>query len=128
MGDVETGSEWSHLQGRCNAGKHKGVELKTIPSVITTWSAWKRDHPETDVPRLMVVIERLLQPLLQRLATRSRALTEIRVGFRFERLGDHIEKIRPAAPTLDLKQLLELIRLRLQAVTWWHARQRRWKV
>ena len=55
-------------------------------------------------------------PLLQTLATRSRALIEIRVGFRFERLGDHIENIRPAAPTLDAKQLLELIRLRLQAV------------
>ena len=74
------------------------------------------DHPETDVPRLMVVIERLLHPLLRMLAERTRALTEIRVGFRFERLGDHIEKIRPAAPTLDAKQLLELIRLRLQAV------------
>jgi protein ImuB len=38
------------------------------------------------------------------------------VGFRFDRLGDHIESIRPAAPTLDARQLAELIRLRLQAV------------
>jgi len=74
------------------------------------------DHPETDVPRLMVAIERLLDPLLRTLAQRAHALTEIRVGFRFERLGDHIESIRPAAPTLDARQLLELIRLRLQAV------------
>ena len=74
------------------------------------------DHAETDVPRLMVVIERLLHPLLRTLAGRARALTEVRIGFRFERLGDHIESIRPAAPTLDVKQLLELIRLRLQAV------------
>ena len=74
------------------------------------------DHPETDVPRLMVVIERLLEPLLRTLAERARALAEVRVGFRFDRLGDHIESIRPAAPTLDARQLAELIRLRLQAV------------
>jgi protein ImuB len=38
------------------------------------------------------------------------------VGFRFERLGDHIERLRPAAPTLDAVLLLDLIRLRLEAV------------
>jgi protein ImuB len=74
------------------------------------------DHSETDVSRLLQVIERLLQPLLQTLAERSHALTEVRVGLRFDRLGDHVESVRPAAPTLDARQLLELIRLRLQAV------------
>ncbi len=93
-----------------------GVPLQPEPPSPPAMQRQILDHPETDVPRLMVVIERLLQPLLQTLATRSRALMEIRVGFRFERLGDHIENIRPAAPTLDAKQLLELIRLRLQAV------------
>ena len=80
--------------------------------------AWQRmhlDHPETNVTRLIYVIERLLQPLLETLAGRGQALCEVRVGFRFERTGDHIEKIRPAAATLDAAQLLELIRLRLEA-------------
>ena len=74
------------------------------------------DHPETDVPRLMVVIERLIGPLLKILADRAHALIQLHVGFRFERMGDHIERLRPAAPTLDAAQLLDLVRLRLEAL------------
>lgn len=74
------------------------------------------DHAERDVPRLMAAIERLIDPLLGMLRERNQLLTEIRVGFRFERMGDHLETIRPAAPTLDVKQLIDLIRLRLQAI------------
>ncbi|HXV74677.1 MAG TPA: hypothetical protein VD788_00030 [Candidatus Polarisedimenticolaceae bacterium] len=82
------------------------------PSTVRT----TLDHPETDVLRLLVVIERLLHPLLRASADRAAALVELQLGFRFESLGDHIETVRPAAPTLQAKQLLELIRLRLQAV------------
>jgi protein ImuB len=74
------------------------------------------DHAETDVTRLLTVIERLMKPLLDTLAARGHALSRIRVGFRFDRLGDHLENVRPAAPTLDAPQLLELIRLRLEAL------------
>jgi protein ImuB len=74
------------------------------------------DHPESAVPRLMPWIERMIEPLLATLAERGHALARIHVGFRFERLGDHIEKITPAAPTLEADQLLELIRLRLEAL------------
>ncbi|MCP3981000.1 MAG: DNA polymerase Y family protein [bacterium] len=74
------------------------------------------DHAETDVRRLMIGVERLIGPLLETLAGRAHAAVEIQVGFRFESHGDHIESVRPAAPTLDERQLLELIRLRLQAV------------
>jgi protein ImuB len=42
-------------------------------------------------------------------------LTKLNLGLRFERLGDHIEGLRPAAPTLDAARLLELVRLRLEA-------------
>jgi protein ImuB len=73
------------------------------------------DHTETDTARLLVMIEGLLQPVLQVLAERGHALTEVEVRFRFERLGEHVEKVRPAAPTLDGRQVLELIRLRLEA-------------
>jgi protein ImuB len=73
------------------------------------------DHTETDTARLLVMIEGLLKPVLQVLAGWGHALTEVEVRFRFERLGGHVEKVRPAAPTLDGRQVLELIRLRLDA-------------
>jgi protein ImuB len=77
---------------------------------------WILDHPETETPRLLAVIERLIPPLLRSLAERGHALAGLEVGLRFERLGDHLETVRPAAPTLDAAQLLDLVRLRLEAV------------
>jgi protein ImuB len=74
------------------------------------------DHPEISMDRLMAVVEKLVHPLLRSLAERSQRLAGLHLGFRFERLGDHVERLRPAAPTLDAAQLLELIRLRLEAV------------
>lgn len=74
------------------------------------------DHPETSVARLLVVVEKLLPPLLATVVDRAQTVSELRVGLRFDRLGDHIETVRPASPTRDARQLLELIRLRLQAV------------
>ena len=54
--------------------------------------------------------------MLDEIAAKGRALAELSIGFRFERIGSHLESIQPAAPTLVPEVLLELIRLRLQAV------------
>jgi protein ImuB len=74
------------------------------------------DHAETDVARLLKIVERLLPPLLTTLTERCQRLAGLQVGFRFERLGDHVERVRPASPTLDATQLHELVRLRLEAL------------
>ncbi len=73
------------------------------------------DHPESDAIRIVAVIETLIGPFLQEIARKGRMLSELQIGFRFERLGDHLESIRPAASTLDAKVLLDLVRLRLEA-------------
>ena len=49
MMDEESGSLWSHINGRCLEGIHVGRELGHMPSVQTTWSAWKKAHPQTRV-------------------------------------------------------------------------------
>lgn len=49
MRDVETGSEWSHILGAAMTGPLEGTELQTFPSVITTWKAWRTEHPHTTV-------------------------------------------------------------------------------
>ena len=72
------------------------------------------EPPVADVERLLVVIERLLKPVLEVLASRAAAVTEVRLQLEFERLDGHTETIRPAAPTRDVSQLLDLVRLRLQ--------------
>jgi hypothetical protein len=49
MLDVETESLWSHLLGRGMEGRYKGTSLKVIPSDMTTWSAWRKEYPQTTV-------------------------------------------------------------------------------
>jgi len=74
------------------------------------------DDPEFSASRIVARIENEIPSLLDEIAAKGRALAELQVGFRFERLGDHLESIQPAAPTLTPKTLVELIRLRLHAL------------
>jgi hypothetical protein len=45
--DHTTESIWSQPWGRAIRGELKGVELFLLPSQLTTWSAWKSEHPQT---------------------------------------------------------------------------------
>jgi hypothetical protein len=49
MRDVETGSLWSHILGECMDGARKGETLETLPSVMTTWGTWRKEHEKTTV-------------------------------------------------------------------------------
>ncbi len=105
----------SYRLHRLAAGE-RSLPLQPDRPLPPVWQRLQLDHPEANAKRLMFAIERLMPPLLEELASRGHALNEVRVGFRFERAGDHIESVRPATPTLDAGQLLGLIRLRLEAV------------
>jgi hypothetical protein len=47
MYDRETGSYWSQVDGRALRGPLTGKKLSEVPSVVTTWSDWRREHPGT---------------------------------------------------------------------------------
>lgn len=49
MYDKETNSYWSHILGRAMDGELVGTKLNQVPSVMTDWRTWKRDHPDTSV-------------------------------------------------------------------------------
>lgn len=49
MRDLETGSLWSHILGRCMKGDLEGEELSFVPGTVTTWNEWKTKFPETTV-------------------------------------------------------------------------------
>ncbi len=49
MMDTETKTQWSHILGRAMKGRLKGRQLEAIPADMVTWSAWKRDFPDTTV-------------------------------------------------------------------------------
>jgi protein ImuB len=74
------------------------------------------DDPEVNRESLTFLIKQEIDPLLKQLAARGEALTELRLTLTIERHGAHEERVRPAEPTLDPKQLLDLVRLRLESI------------
>jgi protein ImuB len=74
------------------------------------------DDPENDVTRLLFLIKQLLHPVLATLATRTQALSALWLGFLIDK-GEWLkEQIRPAVPTLEAAQILDLVRLRLESL------------
>jgi len=74
------------------------------------------DDPENDTTRLLFLIKQLLHPMLTTLAARAQALVALWLSFLVDRSGWLKEQIRPAAPTLDPGQILDLARLRLESM------------
>jgi protein ImuB len=74
------------------------------------------DDPETDAMRLLFRLKGLLHPLLKTLAIRGEALVGLTLRFQLDGDGQCEECVCLATPTLDPTQILDLIRLRLDAV------------
>jgi protein ImuB len=74
------------------------------------------DDLENDTTRLLFLIKQLLHPMLTALAARAQALAALWLSFLVDRSGWLKEPIRPAVPTLDSNQILDLVRLRLESM------------
>jgi protein ImuB len=74
------------------------------------------DDPESDATRLLFLIKQLLHPILATLAARTQALSALWLGLLIDRGDWFKEQIRPAAPTLEAVQILDLVRLRLESL------------
>ncbi len=49
MMDQETRSLWSHILGKAMRGPLQGEQLQQIPSVMTDWQTWRKNHPNGKV-------------------------------------------------------------------------------
>ena len=74
------------------------------------------DDAEDNTTRLLFLIKQSLHPLLATLAARHQALVALRLSLLVDRNGWLREPLRPAAPTLDAGQILDLVRLRLESL------------
>lgn len=75
------------------------------------------DHPEKSLPRLLLVLEPLLEDLLIALERRDEALAIIFLHLVLDDGSSRREQLRPAEPTLESRQLMELLELRLESVS-----------
>lgn len=73
------------------------------------------DSPEGDLDRLLAHIARLLEAALSELAARHEVLASLRLWLRLDDRRERREEIVPAAPTRDARQILLLLRLRIEA-------------
>jgi len=78
------------------------------------------DDEEDDVERLVFLIKAPIDRLLERIASRGRAVTALHVELALKHTVRDIELradcIKPAAPTLDARALLRLVHLRLTSM------------
>ena len=85
-----------------------------IPPEPTT-AAILLDYPEADRQRLAVLMEELLEPLLDSLDQRHEVMTSLLLHLRLDDKSQRSETLRPARPTMDRAQILDLLRLRMEA-------------
>jgi protein ImuB len=76
------------------------------------------EPPENDHTRLLFVIKSMLQEITGVLVERCEAMTGLVLLFDLDHAPAHREEIETAAPTLDVVLIVDLIRLRLSAITW----------
>jgi protein ImuB len=77
------------------------------------------DEAERDSSRLLFVIKRLLDGLLAQLARRTQALASLTLTCKLDRKQGAYgpDTLKPATPSLDVVQLMDLVRLRLESWT-----------
>lgn len=47
--DWETESLWSQMMGKAVSGPSSGKELKQVAAQVSTWAAWRANHPDTRI-------------------------------------------------------------------------------
>ncbi|MCP4603431.1 MAG: DNA polymerase Y family protein [Proteobacteria bacterium] len=90
--------------------------LQPVPEEEPICERIDLDAPETNAVRLTFILKQMLGSLLKAVSLRYEKVTELEIALELYRKGCRIEQIRPAAPTLDEAQLIDLIRLRLESL------------
>ena len=74
------------------------------------------DEPVGNTLRLLFILKSRLPAMLAELRERSEALAALHIQLHFERHDPHIEELRPAEPSLEERVIIDLARLRLDAI------------
>ena len=78
--------------------------------------AWQLETPEAQDERLLFGLKGVLRGVVEALTQRCEAITALSLTFHLDQAGVHAERIETAGPTLNIPQLTDLMRLRLNAM------------
>jgi len=90
--------------------------LQPLAPQLPVSSSVHLDDPETNLERLLTVIDRELRALTRTLDERAHVMVAVTLRLSFDDGNRVSERLQPASPTLDLAQVVELLRLRLASV------------
>lgn len=90
--------------------------LVPVPAIVRHQRRVEFDTPEHNVERLIFAIKNHLDVLATAVARLSQAIVEVVLWMTLDDRSTRRESVTPAAATLDVAQLLTLVRLRLDAV------------
>jgi protein ImuB len=96
---------------------HAWEPLQSIHPTTPLQESMEFDTPETDATRLLFPLKTILDRLRMAVAARRAAITALRLDFVLDDRTRQTVWIRPAAPTLDGRELLDLLRLRLETLS-----------
>jgi protein ImuB len=75
------------------------------------------EPPDADVARLCFAIKQALDPLMEDVRQRGASVRALWLRLSFERGGESVQRLEPSAATRNVPLLLELLRLRLTALS-----------
>lgn len=93
------------------------LPLCAEPHVDTPRSEVEIDPPDDDVARLCFALKRGLDLLLENVRQRGQSVRALWMRLVLERAPVNVQRLEPSAPTRDAALLLELLRLRLTALS-----------
>ncbi len=93
------------------------LPLCAEPHVDTPCTEVEIDPPDDDVARLCFALKRGLDLLLEKVRQRGQSVRALWLRLELERAPANVQRLEPSAPTRDAALLLELLRLRLSAVS-----------
>lgn len=96
-----------------SAAGNRWAPLQPAPVKESHMCSVEFDEPESNTERLLFVIKRLLDGMTTYLSRQANAAAGVSLAMTLEDHTTRAEHVRPAAPTLDVPQLLQIIYLRL---------------
>jgi len=111
---VRFGPEAARLHQRASDGHWAPLQARALVDPVR--EKLELDPPIAATSRLLFAIKPALERLLEALAARGCAMAALDLRLELDHAPGLTQRIEPAAPTLDLMQLLDLLRLRLDAV------------
>jgi protein ImuB len=111
---VRFGVEAERLHQRGSDGHWAPLQARAL--VDPVGERLELDPPEGDLGRLLFRIKPVLERLLEQLAGRGSAMSALHLRLCLDHADPIEQRLEPAAPTLDTMQVLELLRLRLDAL------------